>query len=399
MHSGRRIGLVVQRYGANLAGGSEALCRLLAQRLAKHSRVEVLTTCASDYMTWRNDLAAGSEHDGDVVVRRFPTDHGRDPARWAQVHQRAMTESGLSGEFYEQWMRVQGPYSSPLLEHLEQEGSRYDLFLFFTYLYATTYFGLPLVRDRAVLIPTAHDEPPIYLPIFDRLFAKARHLLFLSPEEGDFVRRRFCLEWERGELLPMGIDEVPADSICPQPLRKLSRDGWLIYVGRIDEMKGCGEMFAHFQRFRAEYPERRLKLVLAGKEMMPVPEHPDIIKLGFVPDAEKRGAVLGALAMVAPSPYESLCIAALESWQLGKPVLANAMSATLVGQCARSRGGLTYHGYTEFRDALTSLLDRPELRNELGRSGQQYVQQRYDWNRVESQYLAIMDRLAMPVAS
>jgi glycosyltransferase involved in cell wall biosynthesis len=398
MDKGRRIGLVVQRYGANLAGGSEALCRLLAQRLAKHADVEVLTTCGSDYMTWRNEFAPGLERDGDVVVRRFPTDHERDPGRWAQVHQRAMNESGLPLHFYEEWMRVQGPYSSTLLEHLQQEGSRYHLFLFFTYLYATTYFGLPLVRDRAVLIPTAHDEPPIYLPIFDRMFGQARHLLFLSPEEGDFVRRRFCLEWERGELLPMGIDEAPSEIICPRPLQNVSGEGWLIYVGRIDEMKGCREMFEHFTRFRADFPERRVKLAVAGKEVMPVPEHPDIIKLGFVPDAEKRGAVLGALAMVAPSPYESLCIAALESWQLGRPVLANAMCATLVGQCARSRGGLTYNGYAQFRDALKSLLDRPELRDELGRSGQQYVQRRYDWTRVESEYLAIMDRLSIPVA-
>jgi glycosyltransferase involved in cell wall biosynthesis len=395
----RRIGLVVQRYGAGLAGGSEALCRLLAQRLAKHSSVEVLTTCASDYMTWRNEFDAGLDYDGPVVVRRFATDQERDPARWAQVHERAMTQSGLPWNAYEEWIRVQGPYSSGLLEHLQREGSRYDLFLFFTYLYATTYFGLPLVRDRAVLIPTAHDEPPIYLPIFDRMFSQARHLLFLSPEEGDFVRRRFCLEWERGELLPMGIDELPADAVCPRPLQDLSGDGWLIYVGRIDEMKGCREMVEHFQRFRADFPERRLKLALAGKEVMPLPDHPDIIKLGFVPDSEKRGAVLGALAMIAPSPYESLCIAALEAWQLGRPVLANAACATLVGQCARSQGGLTYNSYSQFRDGLQSLLDRPDLRDELGRNGQDYVRRRYDWNRVEPEYLAMMDRLAMPVAS
>ena len=44
-----RLALVVQRYGLDIAGGAEYHCRLVAEHLARHASVAVLTTCASDY--------------------------------------------------------------------------------------------------------------------------------------------------------------------------------------------------------------------------------------------------------------------------------------------------------------------------------------------------------------
>jgi hypothetical protein len=64
--------LVVQRYGAEVTGGSEAHCRAIAQRLAARHEVEVATSCATDYVTWANALPPGTSRDEAVTVRRFP---------------------------------------------------------------------------------------------------------------------------------------------------------------------------------------------------------------------------------------------------------------------------------------------------------------------------------------
>ena len=78
-----------------------------------------------------------------------------------------------------------------------------------------------------------------------------------------------------------------------------------------------------------------------------------------------------------PSPYESLSVITLEAWKMGVPVLANARCRVLMGQCLRSNGGLFYHGYAEFAEALDLLLERPDVRRgRSGRQGQAYVERR-----------------------
>ena len=57
-----KLAVVVQRYGQAINGGAELHARYIAEHLARHAEVEVLTTCATDYVTWRNELPPGVEH-------------------------------------------------------------------------------------------------------------------------------------------------------------------------------------------------------------------------------------------------------------------------------------------------------------------------------------------------
>src|SRR5262249_39433752 len=66
-----RIALIVQRYGEEVIGGAELHARWIAQRLAQRHQVEVLTTCAVDYLTWENKYEPGPATVGGLPVRRF----------------------------------------------------------------------------------------------------------------------------------------------------------------------------------------------------------------------------------------------------------------------------------------------------------------------------------------
>ena len=143
----------------------------------------------------------------------------------------------------------------------------------------------------------------------------------------------------------------------------------MVYIGRLDENKGVPELFAFYLRLLAE--ERTdLKLLLVGKAYVPVPEHPDIIHVGFQENKEKFDLLYGAEFLVMPSQYESLSMVALEAWAVGKPVLANGRTEVLHGQCRRSHAGLWYSDYDEFKETFLALSADPGLRLAAGRQRQ-----------------------------
>ena len=56
-----RLAFVVQRYGSEVAGGAEALCRSTARALAERGHaVDVYTTTARDYLSWAPPFAPGT---------------------------------------------------------------------------------------------------------------------------------------------------------------------------------------------------------------------------------------------------------------------------------------------------------------------------------------------------
>ena len=56
-----KIAFVNHRYGLEVTGGSELLCRMLAEHMKDTYQVEVLTTCAIDDTTWVNYYKPGKE--------------------------------------------------------------------------------------------------------------------------------------------------------------------------------------------------------------------------------------------------------------------------------------------------------------------------------------------------
>ena len=394
-----RIACVVQRYGIEVNGGAEFHCRILAERLARNHRVDVLTTRAIDYVTWRDEYPEGAVDINGVCVRRFRVDAPRETREFAKMS-RIVAASPHTKEDEIQWMRLQGPYSSRLLDYLERHRTAYDVFLFVTYLYGTTYFGIPIVADRAILVPTAHDEWPIYLNIFDRVFQDARYLICNTPEELAFLRRRFFGLDLKGEVVGVGFDppssKLPSDPQWDALRGRIGSSPFVLYVGRIDESKGCGTLMEFFQRYVAEFPQRDLKLVMMGKPSMAVPEHPRLLTAGFVSETAKLHAIRACRFMVTPSPYESLCFAAIEAWLMRKPVFANGNCSVLRGQCIRSDGGLWYAGYPDFREGMNCLLDNDALVRTLGRQGYAFAEQNYTWEEVDKKFARILSSVASP---
>jgi glycosyltransferase involved in cell wall biosynthesis len=375
-----KLACVVQRYGQEVVGGSESHCRSIAEHLAGHHDVSVLTSCASDYLTWKNSYAPGAAHVGPVQVMRFPVERIRNSHKFAELNN--IVASGRSTPRDEDaWFNENGPIVPGLLDHLKTHGHDYDRVLFWTYRYYPSYFGVPLVRDRAILVPTAEEDPVIWLRSLPRFFTLPRGYVFLTPEEAELVGGRTDGALPPSCVIGTGLDPVPTRHTKPDLARLGVRDPFVLYLGRVDPNKGCEALLRYFQDF-ADRDGGRVQLVLAGPVFMPVPPHPAIVSLGFV-DEDTRGALLdSARALIVPSPYESLCIALLEGWNHGLPALVNGRCRVLKGQVLRADGGLFYSSPSEFTTALRELLDKPEMARQLGRQGLDYVEHHYRWPTV-----------------
>jgi glycosyltransferase involved in cell wall biosynthesis len=387
-----KIAVVVQRYGADINGGAELHARYIAEHLARHATVEVLTTCASDYITWRNALPAGEEWVHGVKVRRFPVTEERDPDRFGKLSLRVFGKRhSLRQELA--WLDAEGPRSPALIAFLREHESSFDFFIFFSFRYYHAYHGARAVAHKAILVPTAERDGALGLGIFAPIFRSVRALMYNSLEERALIQTLSGNRDVPGVVVGIG-SEIPAYRDAARFRQKFNIDDrFAIFIGRIDENKGCRELFDYFLRY-TEIVSGSVHLVLIGKPIIPIPKHPRIHHLGFVSDQDKFDALAAADLLVMPSYFESLSMVALEAWALGKPVLANGRCDVLKGQCIRSNGGLYYESFSEFLETLRMIDFSPSLAHGMGRNGQEYFTRHYAWQVIERKYLDMIERLA-----
>jgi len=412
-----KIAFIVQRYGPEILGGSEYHCRLVAERVAEHHQVDVLTTCAREYTTWKNEYAEGVDRLRGVTIRRFATSRTRDLAEFNRFsdwifHNRHSRQDEM------RWLEEQGPWAPGLIDYLERHHQNYDILIFFTYLYAPTVQGIRIAPSKSLLVPTAHDEPAIRLGIYQDVFASAAGIVWNTERERRFVSSMFHLRTAVEDVVGCGVDLPEGEAKLTGELAPSTREGrevlpphlegpanafrrrhrmfgqFVLYGGRIDPGKGCEELLEYFQAFLKDGGDATLMLM--GVKLMPLPDDPHVRFAGTLPDEERLHALEAATVVVVPSPYESLSLLALEAFAVGTPVLANARAGVLVDHCRRSNAGLYYADRHEFAEALRLLLKDDKLRATMGRNGKAYVHRNYRWSSILNKYERMFSRLREP---
>lgn len=381
----KRICFVVQRYGIEVNGGAELHCRQLAEHLLKKYRdIHVLTTKAIDYMTWKDEYEKEEEDINGVHVHRFSVSHPRNQKTFDLINAEFF-EGRLSVDREQEWMDKQGPAVPALISYLEKNYECYDVFIFFTYLYYPTAMGVPKVADKAIVIPTAHDEPFLKMKIFDNVFLKPRAFFFNTEEERVLIHKKYHNEFIPSLLGGVGVD-IP-DVIDERRFKvKYNLNDYMLYVGRIDEGKNCHVLFKYFR----EYKKRNnngLKLVLMGKPVIDIPQNEDIVSLGFVSDDDKFDGIKGAKMLILPSEFESLSMVVLEAMYLKTPVIVNGKCPVLRGHCTKSNGAFYYNNYFEFEGEINYLIKNETIVKVMCENAYQYVNENYQWD-------IIIDRLS-----
>jgi glycosyltransferase involved in cell wall biosynthesis len=430
-----RIAFVIHRYGPEITSGSEHQCRLVAERLAAQHDVDVVTTCARESSTWKNEYPEGPDRIRGVTVRRF---------RNAQAHNREVFEKTSARVFGHshsradelEWLKQLGPWSPGLIDYLRKTQQQYDVLVFFAYQYATTVLGLEICPKRSILVPAApvgpdnNGESVLDLDIYRDVFSRPAAILYNTESERRFVQGDFSDRPAIEDVVGIGVDipqhnpypRMPPPAEDESPSSDDSQDGatdeepsrgfpshllargavfrrrhrlhgpLLLYGGRIDPGQGCEELLEYFSSYIEQGGDATLALL--GVKLMSVPEDAHIRFAGLLMSERERLQAFEAATVVAcPSAYDTLSLSALESLSVGTPILANARNQLLVEHCIASNGGLYYADRDEFVACLKLLLSDAGLRAAMGRNGRDYVRRNYRWDTVLGKYERVLAKV------
>lgn len=400
----KQIAFIIQRYGLEVNGGAELHCRLVAEKLSALYDVTVLTSCAKDYKSWANEYTPGESTINGVTIRRFATPALKNRKKFNAVtrllykktlRQKMLWFLGLFS-FYEgkyppntieneeKWVKLQGPYLPGLVNYINENKDGYDSLIFFTYLYYPTIFGIRVAPEKSILVPTAHDEAPIYFNLFKPFFKLPAAILYNTLSEKRFVNALFDNTGIYSDIVGIGIDPPVKSGTSISTVIDTGHE-YLVYIGRVNPDKGCQQLFDYFLTYKNQ-TNTNIKLVIVGELLMKVPADEAIITTGFINEDLKNALLLNAKALVNPSFYESLSLVALESMACGVPVIANERCEVLKDHIETSHAGFLYSGYDSFKAALNTLLNPAIDLSALSANGKRYVAENYTWPTTLKKY-------------
>lgn len=378
-----KIAFVVQRYGIDFAGGAESLTRRIAEGMSDDWDITVLTTCAKDYRSWENEYPEGNEFLNKVQVIRFKNSKVRNLNEFSKFR---YDPSNISEKDEFWFFSEQGPHCPDLINYIRQHKDDFQAFIFVTYLYYQTIFGVPEVPDKAYLISTAHDEPPFHLKrTLAPIFKSIKGLIYLSDAERHLVESFYPLK-DTAVKIKAGYGVlVPSEGHCQElavtktRFDSKTKDGFFLYLGRASVTKLCDHMFLAFGDYKRRTGSK-IKLLLGGSLDIAIPaDIPDIEYIGFLSEDEKALLLSQSIALVNPSATESLSIVIQESWAHKKPVIINGDSEVMLEFCRACGGGIYYHTQDVFSASFEIMATESELARKMGSDGYAFVRYHCTW--------------------
>ncbi|TGN11217.1 glycosyltransferase [Leptospira ilyithenensis] len=391
----KKIAILVPRFHPNIAGGAEKLALDYALILKESHQVQIFTTCAKDYVSWKNELREGEEDWDDIKIHRFPVKKERNINVMNQVLESCLRKGNkVSIEEEENFLIEQGPYSPSLVSRVIEVQNQFDLIILVGYLYYPIVKVLPNLKKPTLIIPTFHEEPAFTLPLYKRTFLPDYSYCFNAPEEADVYKKQIGVLPKNYFYIGTYVS-LPKEEVLQQNPISVEEEGInLLTLGRIEPAKGFPELYAHYDSWKHFFPKEKIRLVSIGNNHLPNDLIPISVHLqGFVTQTEKENLLQKSHLILNPSALESFSIAIMEAWSFAKPVLVNGKSDVMRGHCQRSQGGLYYSDEISFRRSLEYLIQNPDIRERLGKNGRKYVELNFTKETIKNKLELVVSKL------
>ena len=245
-------------------------------------------------------------------------------------------------------------------------------------------WGTPLVQmfhtlaklKNAVAHSEAEREPSLREEEESRIIAQADRVVAANVVERAHLVWYYGARAERIAVIPCGVDTdlfQPMDPAKAKDLLELPPDPLLLYVGRLQPIKGLETLLEAM----AAVPEPAYLLVVGGDHDEPENGHGAALRqrvtalgldrrvrfLRAQPQRRLRLFYASADATIIPSYYESFGMVALEAMACGSPVVASRVGGLTTTVQDGVTGRLVPEGDpAALAAAITTLLDRAEGR-------------------------------------
>jgi len=384
----RKIGFVIPWFAEDIPGGAESALRGLTQHFYQAGvKVEILTTCVKESTAdWNvNYYPAGIELIQNIPVRRFKVkkrDEGKFNFAMSNIYSKPDFTLQDEDIFLNEMVN-----STELYQYMKTYKNDYELFVFIPYLFGTTYHGISVCPEKAVLIPCLHDEPFAYLNRFKEVFQKIRGMVFLAKPESDLASRLYSLGSVETKVLGIGVDtDFTGNKINFVEKYKI-KDPFILYAGRKDKGKNIDLLLQYFEEYKKRN-SNNLKLVLVGGGEVDISPNivSDVYDLGYVPTQDKYDAYAAALVLCQPSKFESFSIVIMESWLCRRPVLVYEPCKVTTYFAKEAMGGLYFNNYFEFEGCLNFFQCHNKITDMMGENGREYVLNNFAWDVVVKKY-------------
>lgn len=409
----KKLALVIQQYGREMYGGAEFHCMRLAEGLTSFYQVEVLTTCSLDFLSWADHYPEGVSDINGVTVRRFRVSQLRDWKKMEELEKKVKVQKAdpvkkrsikslfkklvfwkrnkkASLADYSGWILAQGPATPDLIDYIRTHEKEYDCLIFFSYLYYPTFFGVGIQPEKTILVPLAHEEWAVYMPVFKSVFTRPACIMYNTEAEKKLVNRISGNQSVYSEIAGIWVNvpgELPEQDMKTE--MKIYSD-YVLYVGRIDDNKLPSEDLQWFLKY-VEETKKDIKLVLTGNLYRELPVSNHILYLGFVTETAKFNLIRQSLFLFQPSRFESLSMVVLEAFSMEKPVLVHEYCEVMRDHVDKSNGGLYYHDYPGFKKAFDKLSGDQRLNAAAGISGKKYVDSNYLEDIIVGKYRHVIE--------
>lgn len=273
-----------------------------------------------------------------------------------------------------------------------------------------TNFVVPPTR-RAATVVTVHDLTSLHFPelcdvatlaypaLLRAAIARGAHVHAVSRFVANEVVTHLGADPTGVTVVYSGVPPVGPGE--PGRGRHLAgTDTYVLALGTVEPRKDLPLLVRAFDALAKDRPE--LRLVLAGPDgwgaealtraIAGARGRRQIIRLGWVSDADRAGLLAGATVLAYPSRYEGFGFPPLEAMAAGIPVVATTAGALpeVLGDAA----ALVPVGDADaLTSALAALVDDPAARSALVERGHRRVE-RYRWDRGADDMVSLYRRVA-----